>query len=396
MKFLKTMKKSKRILQCIGFMVMGLAFTSCHEHTYGNWKTKVEPGCISDGVQIRICKECGQEESRSIAAKGHSGEWKLYIEPTCTTEGTERRLCDDCNEYDTRSIAAKGHSFGNWITDDPNYQYRVCSECSFREVQKFGEVPNENSYGGYGNFDLFLRDCETKNNRAEYNGISNNIEINLVSGSSSCNGYTIVIPQYVKTVRFVGEKQGNPYSNLRIEIATRSSDIDVYFVDVRIESHSTILSSETRNINFNMFMMGDVCSFVVIGSGETGYKGANASGFSDGKTGGTGGRGADAFYINGTCVIECSAKRLEIKGQDGGTGGQGGSHNGLGHSGNGGQGGNGGNAINGEKQAVVNASEECIISIRGGNGGKGGSGRSEGAPGNFGASGCIINQTSSN
>lgn len=58
-------------------------------HVFADWFTATAPTCISEGVSKRICTRCGYEETRSIAANGHTPG----AEATCTTP----QLCTVCN-----------------------------------------------------------------------------------------------------------------------------------------------------------------------------------------------------------------------------------------------------------------------------------------------------------
>lgn len=319
---------------------------------------------------------------------------------TCTEAGlTEGEHCSECGKVLTEQkvIPASGHSFGNWTMEE-NRRFRTCAVCYYREVQPIsdssGDDSSQNTYGSYGNFDIFLADCSRNGTTVTYNGLADNIEVSLIAGSAASDNYKIVIPSRVKSVTFIGETQGNPYYNLQIEIATRGSDIDVTFDNVRIESSRTIFISQTRNINVNLEMQGTRCSFVMLKASD-GRKGDTGV-FTDqwGDDGTDGENGVAAMQINGICTITTSANYLEIKGGDGGRGGDGGDYySGFGAmpqnkvKGVGGRGGNGGNAISGEALAtVVVISGEVLIA--GGLGGAGGSGRDSRGRGSNGASGC--------
>ena len=52
-----------------------------HTHSFGQWETLKEPSCIEAGEMKRSC-ECGEAETESISAKGHS-----YVDNICTECG---------------------------------------------------------------------------------------------------------------------------------------------------------------------------------------------------------------------------------------------------------------------------------------------------------------------
>lgn len=84
------------------FMLLGGC--AAHEHNFGEW-TYAEgsaPDCTHEGIEKRVCAECGEEETRTAAALGH--DWGGYTgigggmhERACQRENcgvTERGDCD--------------------------------------------------------------------------------------------------------------------------------------------------------------------------------------------------------------------------------------------------------------------------------------------------------------
>ena len=83
------------------------------EHQWGGWSTSKAATCTASGTQKRTCG-CGKAEEKTIAAKGHSyGSWKTAASATCTAAGTEQRTCSNCGNKETRSTAATGHTYKN-------------------------------------------------------------------------------------------------------------------------------------------------------------------------------------------------------------------------------------------------------------------------------------------
>ncbi|MBQ6164460.1 MAG: InlB B-repeat-containing protein [Clostridia bacterium] len=85
------------------------------EHVFGEWYVKTAPTCTEEGVEARVCGNCGEEETSPIAATGHSfGEWIDDADnaPSCTKDGKQHRICARCGETETREVTAseKGHS----------------------------------------------------------------------------------------------------------------------------------------------------------------------------------------------------------------------------------------------------------------------------------------------
>ena len=164
---------------------------------YGEWTITKEPTCTDKGEEHRICSVCGAEETREVAAKGHSweAEWTIDVEATCEHPGSKSHHCTRCEEvsdvteiekvahqgkpvvrenevdptcteaggYDEvvycancnlelsrehKTIEALGHSYGGWITTkeatctESGSEHRICSVCSHEEIR---EIPKLDS-----------------------------------------------------------------------------------------------------------------------------------------------------------------------------------------------------------------------------------------------------------
>ena len=57
-------------------LMLTILLTSCgHEHAYSEWTIEKDATCSEAGTKTRAC-ECGEKETESITAKGHTdGEW---------------------------------------------------------------------------------------------------------------------------------------------------------------------------------------------------------------------------------------------------------------------------------------------------------------------------------
>ncbi len=54
--------------------------TGIHKHEWGEWTIKKAVTCKEEGIEIRRCKECDENETRSIPATGHNwGDWEITI-----------------------------------------------------------------------------------------------------------------------------------------------------------------------------------------------------------------------------------------------------------------------------------------------------------------------------
>ena len=345
-------------------------------------------------------------------------EWNITKNAGCTVDGIRERDCSDCGKQESEVIPKTGHSYSAWVAEGSEGQSRTCANCGYKEFQYFqdqnqpgGDETNQGqdniNVGMYSNFDMFLNDCEsTGGYDITYNGAANKLAVSFVAGSHQCDNYTVRIPARVKEIAISGRLQGTPFQNVQIIFEERTSDIHVTFENINIESNRTIIKSETRNINFNIDIKGEQCSFVVTGKAASGYRGADAKdkiGTATADDGGRGSDGAHAIAINGSCRVKCAAN-FTVKGGDGGDGGAGGSvPKGLpakGIAGDGGDGGNGGNAFWGDKLAIIEIVSQTAgtPSISGGYGGNGGAkgichknigdDGDPGNPGTKGSSGC--------
>ncbi len=109
-------------------------------HSFGQWETTLEPTCAK-GQQLRICEDCGIEETRSIAAvSAHSfGQWEEVKKSKCQ-DGQESKECSVCGYTMNRTIPAQ-HNLRDWrvrtepTCDTSGEQYRSCRHCDYEETE---------------------------------------------------------------------------------------------------------------------------------------------------------------------------------------------------------------------------------------------------------------------
>ncbi len=106
-----------------------------------DWYTTVAATCTTDGTERNDCiryNQCGKYETRTVTKYGHSyGDYVVTTEPTCTDTGVKEKKCSKCGDVQTASVDAPGHSWGTsskkatsaTCTKAATYYYQ-CSKCS--------------------------------------------------------------------------------------------------------------------------------------------------------------------------------------------------------------------------------------------------------------------------
>lgn len=77
-----------------------------HEHIFGKWTQTVKPTCTKAGKEQRICDECGETETRSVAKLGHSYKTKV-VKPTYFERGYTLNTCTRCGNSYKSDFTAK-------------------------------------------------------------------------------------------------------------------------------------------------------------------------------------------------------------------------------------------------------------------------------------------------
>ena len=101
------------------------------DHVYGEWKVVTPATCTTDGVEKRVCSNCGAEETRVLAATGHNPDSAWHMD-----ENNHWHECTCGSHFDEAA-----HS---WV-DKENYlgqTYKKCSVCGY-ETDPVGEIPDD-------------------------------------------------------------------------------------------------------------------------------------------------------------------------------------------------------------------------------------------------------------
>ena len=111
--------------------------TDAHVHAFGEWSTVKEATCTVKGKQERSCS-CGENETKSIDALGHTEVIDASVAATCTTDGkTEGKHCSVCSEtLIAQNNIPASHTDGEWVVDtnatctEDGSKHQVCAVCS--------------------------------------------------------------------------------------------------------------------------------------------------------------------------------------------------------------------------------------------------------------------------
>ncbi len=102
-------------------------------HTYGDdWQVFEKATCTEDGRDVRYCKTCSAPEYKTVTATGHTygNDWQVVEEATCTEDGKEVRYCETCSAPEYKTVTAHGHAFDGTLIRSETYHYNLCSHCS--------------------------------------------------------------------------------------------------------------------------------------------------------------------------------------------------------------------------------------------------------------------------
>ncbi|MBQ7604484.1 MAG: InlB B-repeat-containing protein [Clostridia bacterium] len=117
-------------------------------HSFGDWSVTKEPTCTEAGEKTRVCSECGETETETIAASGHSYVVSV-IDPTCTQIGYTAHTCSVCGDYyGTDFKAALGHDYNAVVTvptcTEHGYTTHTCSRCDDSYVDSYTDALGHN------------------------------------------------------------------------------------------------------------------------------------------------------------------------------------------------------------------------------------------------------------
>ena len=126
----------------LGVLLTGCGDKKCDSHDYGDWSTIKAPTCKEEGSKERVCKNCGEKETETLA-KLTTHTFGEYSETpaTCATVGKKERVCSVCGEKETETLAKlTTHTYGDWgikesTCESTGSRTRTCSVCGNKETE---------------------------------------------------------------------------------------------------------------------------------------------------------------------------------------------------------------------------------------------------------------------
>ncbi len=130
---------------CGETLVASETIPATNNHSYGAWTTNISPSCATEGSQQRTCETCGNTETESIGALGHSysNEWTIDTQATCEKNGSKSHHCTRCDAKTDVTVipATNQHQLGEWVIDKAanctttGLKYKSCLNCSYTETE---------------------------------------------------------------------------------------------------------------------------------------------------------------------------------------------------------------------------------------------------------------------
>lgn len=228
----------KILLICALLIVLICVMTSCsHKHQWSEWQVSKVATCTQDGINIRVCDDCGESQSIPVSATGHSySEWIVVKEATCAQEGERYIICSACNDKKTESLSKSStHTYNEGtITKSPTCTASgsktvVCTVCNATKEESISPLGHSADSTGKcsrcGLMTLNMTNTEIEKSKkietmshsvSEYSG-EIDINITLKDGDS----YSVQVPVYVD-VKIVDDNGNILYSKTIIKKSSQS------------------------------------------------------------------------------------------------------------------------------------------------------------------------------
>lgn len=129
------MKKTRLLIAILLIAMLATNIVSCgHTHDFDDWQVVKSATCTESGEKERYC-DCGEKQTQSITATGHTwGAWQIIKVTTCTESGEQERYCD-CGEKQHQVVSA-GHLWSEATCTTP----KTCQRCDLIEGSALGHT----------------------------------------------------------------------------------------------------------------------------------------------------------------------------------------------------------------------------------------------------------------
>lgn len=151
---MKMLKKVLIPVLLITALMLTFALTSCKKecaHEYGEWTVTKEATCTEDGEQERTCSSCGETETQTIKATGHSAEELLCGVCGETVVGVDSLL----PSIDTESLSSVGVVIKDVVLTESDDDYKIVQTLELAELVVY--LDENGSLAGYGTGTASLR-----------------------------------------------------------------------------------------------------------------------------------------------------------------------------------------------------------------------------------------------
>ena len=127
-------------------------YTDVTEHRFGNWETVYAAACKVEGLEKRVCADCGFMELQTTAALSHitPDSWTVITSATCTGTGYQVKNCTLCGLLmDSEVVEKLGHAYTVTSETQANcteagVKTETCSRCG--DVNKTVTQPTGHTY----------------------------------------------------------------------------------------------------------------------------------------------------------------------------------------------------------------------------------------------------------
>ncbi len=133
------------------------------EHSFGEWSMTVLPTEDTEGLQERYCTECGFKDEEKLEKLEHVHSFSETLSYDESYHWYE--LMCGCDDVD---VSRNNHSYGDWEVSSDGVKYRLCLDCSYKDVLVGNVQSVEVRIGDFVSKDGFLIKKEYVSDLSEY------------------------------------------------------------------------------------------------------------------------------------------------------------------------------------------------------------------------------------